>query len=153
MAMAKGATMGNEKPEWLPIGKITTVRGYIEEALTDAKERLATLEEAVPKPHVTDDALLDRVVRVNKKILDENWLYRGQLDHWLGGEGEGSSPEQRIQIGALHALVDELDRVLEANISLAGELRKGSIDRIMEMDDIELAVRTLTGEIGRPKGF
>ena len=112
--------MGNEKPEWLPIGKITTVRGYIEEALTDAKERLATLEEAVPKPHVMDDALLDRVVRVNKKILDENWLYRGQLDHWLGGEG--SSAEQRIEIGALHTLVDELDRVLEANISLAGEL-------------------------------
>jgi len=53
--------MGNEKPKWLPIGKIKTVRGYIEEALSDTKERLATLEEAVPKPHVMDDALLGRI--------------------------------------------------------------------------------------------
>jgi len=44
--------MGNDKPKWLPLGKVKTVRGYIEVAVADARERLATLKEAIPKLRV-----------------------------------------------------------------------------------------------------
>jgi hypothetical protein len=143
--------MGNDiKPKWLPLGKIKTVRGYIDEELDNGRELLGTLLKARTKPHVMDDALLDRVTRVNKKKREDLWMYRGQMEHWLGDKRVSDVDKREIE--GVDAQVKAMEETYAEMLSLADELRKGSIDRIMEMDDMELAMKTLMGNIRSPKG-
>jgi hypothetical protein len=145
------ATMGrNVEPKWLPLDKIKTVRGYIDEELDNGRELLGTLLKAWTKPHVMDDALLDRVARVNKKKREDLWMYRGQMEHWLGDKRVSEADKKEIE--GVGAQVKAIEEIYAKMLSLADELREGSINRIMEMDDMELAMRTLMGNIKPPKG-
>lgn len=45
---------------WQPIGKMPLIAGMIDGSLQDTRKHLATLTETRPRPHVLDDATLDR---------------------------------------------------------------------------------------------
>ena len=127
---------------WQPIGQMPLIASMIDGALIDTREHLATLSKARTQPHVLDDATIDRSERVHTEQLEFVAIYAQQISHWR--RAARSAGQTR-----------ELDRIEEQNghlrtatadvLALARELRKGTIDRIMGVSDLELGLQTLLG--------
>ena len=134
-----------EPVNWQPISEIPLIAGMIDEALDDTREHIATLTEGVPRPHVFDDATVDRIDRVHAEQMEFVGIYAEQIGRWRNARPTVSQTR-------------ELDRMEEQNrqlrdatatvLTLSREIRKGTIDRVMEKSDLELGLEAVLR--GRP---
>jgi hypothetical protein len=58
------ASASDEPVIWQPLSALPLVSHLIDSALTDGAEHIETLTKASTKPHVLDDAIVDRIERV-----------------------------------------------------------------------------------------
>ncbi len=135
-------------PIWRPISFLPTYTQLIEGTLQEAKEQLELLEQARPRPHVLDDATINRVIRCYSESATYIPLYMEQLTRW---EVLELTTGQRTEVERLKTQVDALADVVDAILSLADELKGNTIDAILRKDDAELAVDVLTGKIPPPQ--
>ena len=135
-------------PIWRPINFLPTYTELIDGTLEEAKDQLALLEQARPKPYALDDATVTRIIRCYTESATYIPLYREQLARW---ERTELTTEQRREVDRLKSQVDDLADVLDAILSLADELKQNTIDAILRKDDAELAVDVLTGKIPPPQ--
>jgi hypothetical protein len=91
--------------------------------------------------------MIDRVERVHTEQLEYVDIYDRQISRWRTGK---PTPDQTSELDQTAAQNRQLWAVTIEIVALAGELRKGTIDRIMEMSDLELGLQALLG--GRPAG-
>ena len=127
---------------WQPIGQMPLIAGMIEEGLADTREHLATLTEARPRPHVMDDAMLDRSDRVHREQAEFVAIYAEQIRRW---QGEALSAAQKRELTRMEEQNQQLGSVTRQVLILVAELREGSIDQLMKMSDTELGLRALLG--------
>lgn len=132
---------------WQPISQIPLIASIIDGALDDTRDHVRTLSEARSRPHVLDDATIDRVDRVHNEQLEYVDVYDQQISRW---RTEIPSAAQTRELDRMEEQNRQLRAVTMEVLALAGELRKGSIDRIMEMSDLELGLKALLG--GRSAG-
>ena len=93
-----------------------------------------------------DDATVDRILRAYAQVLEMVDIYRQQLVRW--GKDPAADAAARAEIERLAAALPELATLARTIVVGAEEIRIGTIDRIMEMDDVALGLAALTG-----KGF
>ncbi len=55
----------SEAVNWQPISEMPLIASMIDEALDDTRAHIKTLTEASARPHVMDDATVDRIDRVH----------------------------------------------------------------------------------------
>ncbi len=127
---------------WQPIGMAPVIADLIDRALKDARTQFTMLSEAKPQPHVLDDATLDHVDRVHKEQLQFVDIYDQQITRW---RAETPTPAQSGKLDRTVEQNQKLRAVTMDILALSSELRKGSIDRIMEMSDLELGLQALLG--------
>ena len=137
-----------QTPIWRPISFLATYTQLIDGTLEEAKDQLALLEQARPKPYARDDATVSRIIRCYTESATYIPLYREQLTRW---ERTELTTEQRREVDRLKLQVDDLADVLDAILSLADQLKENTIDAILRKDDAELAVDVLTGKIPPPQ--
>ena len=135
-------------PIWRPLNFLPTYTELIDGTLEEAKDQLALLEQARPKPYALDDATVTRIIRCYTESATYIPVYREQLTRW---ERTELTTEQRREVDRLKLQVDDLADVLDAILSLADELKQNTIDAILRKDDAELAVDVLTGKIPPPQ--
>jgi hypothetical protein len=126
-----------EPVNWQPIREMPLIASMIDGALEDTREHMRTLTEARPRPHVLDDATLDRVEQVHAEQLEFVDIYAQQISRW---RTEKPSASQTCGLDRMDDQNQQLRTVTEAVLTLAGELHKGTIDRIMGMSDVELGL-------------
>ncbi len=136
-------------PNFKPISALPLIRSMIVEQLRDNEIHYETLGEAREKPHVLDDEILDRTVTVHEEQLEFLGIYAEQLNRW---SRERLSAEQANEVKHLAELNARSRKVCEAILALAAELKAGSIDRILEKDDLELGLEVLLGNLKPPRG-
>jgi len=129
---------------WQPIGQMPLVASMIDSALNDTADHIQTLTEARARPHVLDDATIDRIERVHGEQLEFVDIFAEQLRRW---RDEGPSAAQRQELDRLEEQNRRLRQVTKEALALAAELRKGTIDRIMAVSDLELGLQTLVGTL------
>ena len=135
--------MPNADPvNWQPISQMPLIASMIDGALDDTRDHVGTLNEARDRPHVLDDATLDRVERVHSEQLEYVEIYDQQISRW---RTKKPSADQNRELDRMEQQNRKLRAVTMEVLALAGELRKGSIDRIMEMSDFELGLQALLG--------
>ena len=138
----------SEPVNWQPISQIPLVASMIDGALSDTRDHIQTLTKARPQPHVLDDATIDRIERVHGEQLEFVDIYAEQIQRW---RTEGPSAAQTRELDRLEEQNRRLRQVTTDVLALAHELRKGTIDRIMAMSDLELGLQALLGmPPGRP---
>ena len=125
---------------WQPIREMPLIGRMIDGALDDTREHMRTLAEARTRPHVLDDATIDRVEQVHAEQLEFVDIYAQQISRW---RTEKPSAGQTRELDRMDDQNQQLRTVTEAVLTLATELRKGTIDRIMGMSDIELGLQAL----------
>ena len=135
--------MPHEDPvNWQPISEMPLIASMIDGALDDTREHLKTLTQARTQPHVLDNATLDRTERVHGEKLEFVSIYAQQISRW---RTEKPSQDQTRELDRMEAQNGQLRAVTEDVLDLAGELRKGTIERIMGMSDVELGLQALLG--------
>ena len=129
-------------PEWQPIERLPLIAEMIDGYVADAQEQEQTLREAKQRPHVFDDALVDRIDKVYGDALEMTGLFEQQLRRW---RNSGLTVDQKRDVARLEGQVLCLRRGLTTILALAAEIRQGTIDRVMDKSDLELGLEVLLG--------
>lgn len=138
--------MPHEDPvNWQPIQQMPLIARMIDDALDDTREHLETLSEARVRPHVLDDATIDRVEQVHAEQLQFVDIYGQQISRWRTGK---PSADQTRELDRIEAQNQQLRAATADVLALAAELRKGTIERVMGMSDLELGLQALLGNRG-----
>jgi len=127
---------------WQPIREMPLIASMIDSALEDTREHLETLAEARVRPHVLDDATIDRTERVHAEQLEFVNIYAQQISRW---RTEKLSADQTRELDRMEAQNGHLRAVTADVLALGRELRKGTIERVMGMSDVELGLQALLG--------
>ena len=133
----------DQEPNWQPISALPMIASMIRETLENTEDQYQTLQEAEDKPHVLNDDLVDRVIRLYTLQAEDVELFAQQLARW---QKAGLTPPQQQEVEALSAQVQRLREVGTAILALAAKLKEGTIERVLEKSDIELGLEVLLGK-------
>jgi hypothetical protein len=138
----------NDQVNWQPISQIMLIASMIDTSLDDTREHLATLTKAKARPHVLDDATIDRVERVHTEQMELVAIYTQQISRW---RDENPSTSQTRTLDRMATQNQQLRDVTADVLALARELRKGTIERVLTMSDVELGLQSLLGNLPTAK--
>jgi len=136
--------MVQKTPNWQPISALPMVASLIDRMVSDALQQWETLQSAKQKPYVLDSALVERIESAYSNQLETTGLFLEQLARW---KSKPMSSDQRNEVVRLEKQVEKLQAVMNDILSLASELKKHTIDRIMEKDDLELGLEIMKGKL------
>lgn len=136
------------EPQWHPITMMPTIAMAVDNQVESLEEGYDNLNEARDKPHVLNDAIVDRAIKIHTEILDDAWVFEEQLARW---ENEALTEVQRKEIGRLTDQMVKYRELCEKVLVLAQELKKGTIDSILRMSDEEVAMAVMMGKLTLPK--
>jgi hypothetical protein len=131
-----------EPVNWQPISQMPLIASMISASRADTQEHLGTLAEARKRPRVLDDATIDRVEQVHAEQMEFVDIYGRQISRW---RAEQPSPARIRELDRMDAQNRQLRDATKAVLDLAGELRKGTVDRVPGMSDLELGLQTILG--------
>ena len=133
----------NPTPRWRPISDLTIVASILDSMLHDDEGQYRTLCECRPKTYVLDDHTVVRVIQVFTQQKADLPLYQQQLAHWMAGDLTAS---QRREVERLQGCVTKLQELAESILSLAKELKQGTIESVLRKSDLELGLEFLLGK-------
>ena len=133
-----------QKPNWRPISDLPLITQLIDGGLEDLEKEYTLFLEAKEKPHVLDDATVNRAIQLSDNRSESIEIYKEQLLRW---RKEKLTERERKEVERLSYQNERLRESNEKLCSLLQELKKGTINRIMEMSDLELGLKFLNGEI------
>jgi len=125
---------------WQPISAMPLIASMIDEGLEDTREHIKTLTEASARPHVMDDATVDRIDRVHAEQMEFVDIYAEQIGRW---RNERPSVDQARALDRMEKQNQLLREATTAVLTLSRELRTGTIERVMEKSDLELGLEAL----------
>ena len=125
---------------WQPISQMPLISSMIDTSLNDTREHLGTLSKAKDRPHVLDDATIDRVEQVHTEQMTYVDIYTQQISRW---RTEKPAASQARELDRMEAQNQQLRGVTADVLTLARELRKGTIERVLGMSDLELGIQAV----------
>ncbi len=125
---------------WQPISQMPLIASMITASLNDTQQHLDTLARAKDRPHVLDDEIIDRVEQAHTEQMQYVEIYAQQIIRW---RAEKPLADNADALDRMEIENQQLRRVTVDVLALAVELRKGTINRVLSMSDIEIALQTL----------
>jgi hypothetical protein len=135
--------MSQQSPQWLSISPLPLLAKMIDGMLENAQENHLNLKAASHRPHLLDDYTINRMIRTYTEQQQDLTLYEEQLSYW---RDEELDIDQRYEVKRLTSQVGRLHKTLSATLSLAGELKAGTIELTLGQDDADLAFDLLVGK-------
>ena len=130
----------NPAPNWQPLTALPLIASLIDGELADGQEHHATLLSVRDRPHVLDDATVERSSKLHTEQQDFLGVFAEQLTRW---RNEYPSDAQRRELDRLDGQLECLRAVLSAILELAEELQQGTIERVLAKSDLELGIEAL----------
>jgi hypothetical protein len=123
------------------------VSSVIDGLLEETEAQYASLTQAKDKPHVLDDHTVDRVTHVYTDARELGEVFDQQLTRWEKGS---LTESQRAEVERLTHVRTKLRKLYNDILRLTADLRKSTINRILEMSDEEVGLAVLTGKLKPP---
>lgn len=137
----------SESLQWQPLSALSKVARDVDEQFTNTREQYEQLLRARDRPHLLDDAIVARVVRLVTDELEFLAVYREQLARWYQSQ---PTPAQFIELDRMTHQLDRWRELLQQQLALAQELNGGTIDKVLAKSDHELAAALLSGDMKCP---
>lgn len=115
--------------------------------LAAAVEQLHNLEACKHRPHVLDDAIIDRIIKLHTEQNESTSVPIEQCRKWCQ---QNPSPQQLADIKKIESDTQELEKINTQVLFLAQNFKVHTIDRILEKEDGELALDFLMGNLYPP---
>ncbi|MFZ7760027.1 hypothetical protein ACO1DG_29530 [Bacillus thuringiensis] len=132
--------MGNQ-PNWQPIQNLPIIANLIDGQSSDAKEQYVNLLEALSKPHVLNDAIIQRTIHVYTEQLEFVWIFEEQLSKWK--KEERLTPIEQSEIERLQGKVQQLHSILTDILAITEKLKDGTYEKVMAKSDLQLGIESL----------
>ncbi len=132
----------------LPIDALPMLSYAIEGALDAAKDQLVNMQKAKDKPHVLDDEIISQII---KSYTKQNSSIAGERAIGLNWKKSKMSTKQKTSVNALLQNLDELERINQQILFIAEHCKEHIIDKILEMDEVELALSYLSSKLYLPE--
>jgi hypothetical protein len=130
----------SETIHWQPISALPLIGAMIDDWRDELQSQQANLEACRSRPHVLDNATVDRVLRVYSAQAADVALYEEQLARW---RRLGLTPAQREAVDRLAAQLPTIRERIAAILALAEELKDGTIEVVLAKSDVELGLEWL----------
>jgi signal transduction histidine kinase len=127
-------------PNWQPLTVLPLIASLIDGELADGQEHHASLLAVRDRPHVLDDATVERSIKLHTEQRDFLGVFAQQLARW---RNERPTDAQRRELDRLEGQLERLRAILSAILELAQELRQGTIERVLAKSDLELGLEAL----------
>lgn len=127
-------------PQWQPIAQLARIAAHIDGWVADVATQYETLREARPKPYVLDDHTVGRVIQVYTTQQKDLGLFDEQLRRWETGT---LTAAQRAEVDRLKGQMRRLHELIAAILSLAEELKAGTIEAQLAKSDLQLGIEAL----------
>ena len=125
------------EPQWQPLSQLPLFSTMVNGMLASAEEQHQLFSEAKEKPHVLDDAIVERATKLYTEQLDTLWLYEQQFERW---QNEHLTDSQSQEINRLSNQLARIKELSAGILALLDEIKKGTINRILEKSDLELGL-------------
>src|SRR6516162_7633190 len=126
------------------IAEAAPVAGKTREECRDRRRILPSVFQypfnCAPKPHVLDDYTVGRVFEVFGRQKDDLWLFEEQLARW---KMDKLSVGHRDEVDRLTEQVGRCRTVIDSILSLAEQLKQGTIEKVLAKSDLELGLEFL----------
>lgn len=132
--------------QWHPISRLPLIAQLIDGNVEDMKSQHDLLVEGQDKPYLFDDETIDRVIVVLLEALDFVEIYIEQQGRW---QKEKLTKKQQAEVARLLEQSQYLKRLATAALDIADRIAAATIDQIIGMDEAELGLKVLLGEIPR----
>ncbi|OUA90141.1 hypothetical protein [Bacillus thuringiensis] len=129
------------QPNWQPIQNLPIIANLIDGQSSDAKEQYINLLEVRNKPHVLDDATIQRTIRVYTEQLEFVWIFEEQLSKWI--KEERLTPIEQSEIECLQGQVQQLHHTLTDILALTEKLKEETYEKVMKKSDLQLGIESL----------
>lgn len=129
------------QPTWQPIQHLPIIANLIDGQSSDAKEQYVNLLEALSKPHVLNDAIIQRTIHVYTEQLEFVWIFEEQLSKWK--KEERLTPIEQSEIERLQGQVQQLHSILTDILAITEKLKDGTYEKVMAKSDLQLGIESL----------
>lgn len=129
------------QPNWQPIQNLPIIANLIDGQSSDAKEQYVNLLEALSKPHVLNDAIIQRTIHVYTEQLEFVWIFEEQLSKWK--KEERLTPIEQSEIERLQEQVQQLHSILTDILAITEKLKDGTYEKVMAKSDLQLGIESL----------
>jgi len=116
--------------------------------LEESKAQLEHMREAKEKPHALDNDIVIRSLKLYKEQNEDSEFFIKQCNIW---KQEKLTELQAIQVQEIECSANLLTAINNELLSIFNYCKDRTINKIMEKDDMELALDFLTGKITLPK--
>ena len=128
---------------WQPVESLPLIGTMIDGLLDEAERQYVNLMSCLSRPHVLDDYTVDRVLKVYSDQAEDVDLYEEQLARWSKLD---LASVQRREIDRLSARIPTIRKRIAEILTLAKELKQGTIEAILAKSDYELGLDILLGK-------
>ncbi|MGG1330512.1 hypothetical protein ABE222_28110 [Bacillus tropicus] len=129
------------QPNWQPIQNLPIIANLIDGQYTDAQEQYVNLLETLNKPHVLNDAIIQRTIHVYTEQLEFVWIFEEQLSKWK--KEERLTPIEQSEIERLQGQVQQLHSILTDILAITEKLKDGTYEKVMAKSDLQLGIESL----------
>lgn len=128
--------MSKPQPTFHPLTMIPTLLKITDDMLVAAKEQLANMKIAKEKPHILDDDIVERSLKLHKEQNDDSALFLQQCSIW---KQEELTELQLTQVQAIENFTNLLIDINNQLIAIFEHCKDCTINKILAKDDLELA--------------
>lgn len=109
--------------------------------LAASKEQLQHLELCKNKPHVLDDHIIARIIKLHSEQIEASWVFKEQCNKW---REQTSDSQQLADIAEIENNIVALDKTNGLVLDLAKRFKNHTIERVLAENEVELALDFLS---------
>lgn len=140
--------MDNQQPNWQPLSMLPLFIELIDGTLESAIEQLDSLTPVIDTPHILDTNTVERIITLYTEQAEDHCFFEAQLLRWKNED----LPDKDIQeIDRLQGQLSKTKPIGEKILKLVQGIEHNTIDKIMDMNELELVESVLSGKIKPPR--
>lgn len=139
--------MDKQQPNWQPLSMLPLFIELIDGTLESAIDQLDSLAPVIGMPHILDTNTVERIITLYTEQAEDHWFFEAQLIRW---KNEGLPDKDIQEIDRLQGQLSKTKSIGEKILKIVQGIEHNTIDKIMDMDELELAESVLSGKIKPP---
>ena len=136
--------------KWYPISEIFTIGKQINDLLEDTENQQKIFSKVKASPSSMNNELIQRAANLFTKRKGAINLYADQVNKW---ENEAMTSSDEEEVTRLQNILTNIEKNNQGTLSIVKYISQYTIEKILSMDETELAVKTMSGEIPLPKNI
>ncbi|MFU7501953.1 MAG: hypothetical protein ACE1S7_00390 [Candidatus Tisiphia sp.] len=137
-----------QQPIFHPLSMIATISAIVKGMLEASEEQLKNMTTVIDRPHVLDDEIINRSVKLYNKQNTDIEFFLEQCRRW---RKDNPSVTTLVEIETIEDNTQKLRNINNQLLVIIDKCKDLTINKILAKDDMELAIEFLTGKLPFPK--